>query len=442
MFVYVLNNAGEPLMPTRRLGKVRRMLKSGEAVIVDYELFTIQLTYQTTNYVQDDVTLGVDTGSIHVGLSVTTQKYELYASETDLRSKQIKKRLDKRREERQTRRSRLRYRKPRFNNRIRTKKKGWLAPSMQHRIDSHLRIIDKVSKILPIKIYRVEIGLFDTQKISNPDISGEEYQHGQTFGCDNVKAFVRFRDKNTCQQCKGKSGDNIIQVHHIQHKEHSGPDRPDNLVCLCKTCHDNYHHNGLILKKFSLNKKNAVTLRDDAAMNIIKERVLDGLREMYPDKVVKCTFGYITRFNRNKYNISKSHANDAYVIAKHFNAKPLDYYFKGIQIRRHNRKIHKDKIYKGGVLKKNQAEHFVFGFGLMDRVVYKGIECFVHGRRSSGYFDLRDIDMSRVHDSAPVRDIKLIRHERNIIYKKTFKKIDADSSDEAKDLAVSSACLL
>ena len=186
MFVYVLNNAREPLMPTQRLGKVRRMLKSGKTVIVDYEHFTIKLTYQTTNYVQEDTTLGVDTGSIHVGLSVTTQKYELYASETDLRSKQIKKRLDKKREERRTRRSRLRYRKPRFNNRIRTKKKGWLAPSIQHRIDSHLRIIDKVSKILPIKIYRVEIGLFDTQKISNPDISGEEYQHGQTFGNANV----------------------------------------------------------------------------------------------------------------------------------------------------------------------------------------------------------------------------------------------------------------
>ena len=239
MFVYVLNNAGEPLMPTKRLGKVRRMLKSGKAVIVDYELFTIKLTYQTTNYVQD-ITLGVDTGSIHVGLSATTKKYELYASETDLRSKQIKKRLDKRREERRTRRSRLRYRKPRFNNRIRTKKKGWLAPSMQHRIDSHLRIIDKVSKILPIKIYRVEIGLFDTQKMSNPDISGEEYQHGQTFGCANVKAFVRFRDKNTCQQCKGKSGDKRIEVHHIQPRGQGGSNRPDNLVCLCKTCHDNY----------------------------------------------------------------------------------------------------------------------------------------------------------------------------------------------------------
>ena len=441
MFVYVLNNAGVPLMPTRRLGKVRRMLKSGQAVIVNYEPFTIKLTYQSTNYVQD-ITLGVDAGSIHVGLSATTQKYELYASETDLRSKRIKNLLEKKRKERRMRRSRLRHRKPRFDNCIRSKNKGWLAPSMQHRIDSHIRIIDNVSRMLPIMTYRVEIGLFDTQKMSNPNITSTGYQSGLTLGFANVKAFVRFRDKNTCQQCKGKSGDKRIEVHHIQHKEDHGSDRPDNLICLCKTCHDNHHNHGLKLKKFNLNRKNAVTLRDAAAMNIIKDRVLERLREMYPDKEVKATYGYITRFNRNRYGISKSHANDAYVIAKNFNAIPLEYYFKGIQIRRHNRKIHKDKIYKGGVLKNNQAEHFVFGFGLMDRVMFNGIECFVHGRRSTGYFDLRDIDMSRVHDSAPSKDIRLIRHERNIIYKKMLKRIDADSSSEAKDLAVSSVCLL
>ena len=441
MLVYVQNIAGALLMPTRRLGKVRRMLNSGQAVIVNYEPFTIKLTYQTTNYVQD-VTLGVDLGSVHVGLSATTKKQELYASETDLRSKQIKKNLEKKKAARRTRRSQKRYRQSRFNNRVRSKNKGWLAPSMQHRINSTLRIIDNVSKILPIKIYRVEISLFDIQKLSNPDIAGEEYQHGLMLGFANVKAFVRFRDKNTCQQCKGKSGDKKIEVHHIQHRNDGGSNRPDNLVCLCKTCHDNHHHNGLKLKNFSLNKKNAATLRDAAAMNVIKDRILDGLKKMYPDKEVKVTFGYITRFNRKKYNILKSHANDAFVISKNFNATPLDYYFKGIQIRRHNRKIHKDKIYKGGVLKKNQAEHFVFGFCLMDRVKFKGIECFVHGRRTRGYFDLRDIDMSIVHTDAHIRNIKLLRHERSIIYKKTTKRIVDDSYSEAEDLAFSSANLL
>jgi len=441
MLVYVQNIAGVPLMPTRRLGKVRRMLNSGKAIIVNYEPFTIKLTYETTNYIQD-ITLGVDLGSVHVGLSATTEKQELYASETNLRSKSIKKNLEKKKNARCLRRYRKRYRQPRFNNRVRSKNKGWIAPSMQHRIDSTLHIIDNVSKMLPIKIYRVEIGLFDAQKLSNPDISGEEYQQGDMLGFSNVKTFVRFRDKNTCQQCKGKSGDKRIEVHHIQHRNDGGSNRPDNLVCLCKTCHDNHHHNGLKLKNFSLKKKNAATLRDAAAMNVIKDRILDGLKKMYLDKEVKVTFGYITRFNRKRYNVSKSHANDAFVISKNFGAKLLDYYFKGIQIRRHNRKIHKDKICKGGVLKKNQAEHFVFGFGLMDRVKFNNIECFVYGRRTKGYFDLRDIDNNKIHASAPVRNIKLIRHERSIIYEKKLKRIDADSYSEAEDFAFSSTNLL
>ena len=66
--------------------------------------------------------------------------------------------------------------------------------------------------------------------------------------------------------------------------------------------------------------------------------------------------------------------------------------FKGIQVRRHNRKIFKDNILKGNNRKLNQAPHLVFGFALNDRVKFNGIECFVHGRRSKGYFDLKDID--------------------------------------------------
>ena len=109
---------------------------------------------------------------------------------------------------------------------------------MNHRVNSHIRIVEDVMKILPISKVIIEVGLFDTQKISNPEISGVEYQNGQRKGCDNTKAFVRFRDKNTCQQCGSKEH---IQVHHIQHKEDRGPDRPDNLICLCKSCHGRIH---------------------------------------------------------------------------------------------------------------------------------------------------------------------------------------------------------
>ena len=92
-------------------------------------------------------------------------------------------------------------------------------------------------------------------------------------------------------------------------------------------------------------------------------------------------------------------------------------------------------------MKKNQSEHLVFGFARFDRVRYDGKECFVYGRRTKGYFDLRDIDGTRIHATAPVRKIKLIRHENSIIIKK-IKKDRADSSADAKDVAVSSAHII
>ena len=418
MVVYVLDITGKPLMPTHNFGKVRRMLRNKRAIVVNLFPFVIKLTYVTTTYTQP-IVLGVDAGSVHVGLSASTTKEELFSAEIELRSKEIKKLLEKKKEARCTRRSHLRYRQARFSNRTASKKDGWLPPSIQHRIDSHVRLVEDVTKILPITEIIVEIGIFDAQKISNPEISGEEYQNGQMTGFDNVKAFVRFRDKHKCQQC---GREEHIEVHHIQHREDGGSDRPDNLICLCHKCHYDYHNNGLVLKKFrNLNKKNAVTLRDAAAMNLIKDRILSELRNKFQDIPVRKTYGFITSNNRKKYNIDKSHANDAFIIAKNFNAKPLDDMFKGIQVRRHNRKIHKDNILKGNKRKLNQAPHLVFGFALNDRVKYNGIECFVHGRRSKGYFVLKYIDGNTIHNSVPVKKIKLISHENSIILKRISK---------------------
>ena len=127
--VYVQDIEGKPLMPTTRHGKIRRLLKTKQAVVVNLCPFTIQLTYISDSYKQE-ITLGVDAGTKHVGLSATTKSKELYASEVTLRS-DIVELLSTRRELRRTRRSRLRYRKPRFDNRIKSKREGWLAPSVQ-----------------------------------------------------------------------------------------------------------------------------------------------------------------------------------------------------------------------------------------------------------------------------------------------------------------------
>lgn len=174
--VYVISKDGKPLMPTENHAKVRVFLKEGKAVVVKRTPFTIQLTYETTSYIQD-ISLGVDAGSKHVGISATTEEKVLYEEEVELRNDMVKL-LSDRRELRRARRNRkTRYRKARFDNRKRPE--GWLAPSVRHKIETHLAVIAKVYKILPISKITVETAQFDIQKIKNPDIEGEEYQQGK-----------------------------------------------------------------------------------------------------------------------------------------------------------------------------------------------------------------------------------------------------------------------
>ena len=214
--VYVQNINGQPLMPMKRFGKVHRLLKNKKATVVQRCPFTIRLKYEPETNVIQDITLGVDAGSKTIGLSASTDKKELYASEVTLRN-DIVDLLSTKREYRRARRNRkTRYRKPRFNNRVHSKKEGWLAPSVQNKINTHINIINQISKILPLSKIIVETASFDIQKIKNPDITGTEYQEGEQLNFWNVREYVLFRDNHTCQCCKGKSKDKILNVHHIK----------------------------------------------------------------------------------------------------------------------------------------------------------------------------------------------------------------------------------
>ena len=166
MYVYVLNQNGQPLMPTSRCGKVKRLLKSNKAKVVKRCPFTIQLLYKTTDFTQD-ITLGIDPGSKTIGLSTTTPNKVLYESEVILRN-DIVKLISERRELRRSRRNRkTRYRPPRFSNRRKSKRKGWLPSSILHKINTHLEVIKKIHKILPISKIIIELANFDIQKIKN-----------------------------------------------------------------------------------------------------------------------------------------------------------------------------------------------------------------------------------------------------------------------------------
>ena len=167
MVVYVLNKYGRPLMPCSPC-KARKLLKQGKAKVKRTEPFTIQLLYGSSGYTQD-ITLGIDAGSKHIGVSATTKKKELYAADVEIRNDIVDK-LSTRRQYRRNRRNRkTRYRKPKFQNRVKPKHKGWLAPSIESKIDSHFRVVRDVHKILPVSKIIVETASFDIQKIQNPD---------------------------------------------------------------------------------------------------------------------------------------------------------------------------------------------------------------------------------------------------------------------------------
>ncbi len=395
-------------MPTSRCGKVRRLLDSRKAKVIRRCPFTIRLLYEPEAHVTQPVELGVDAGSKTIGISACCKDRELYASETELRQ-DVTANLSTRRELRRGRRYRkTRYRKPRFDNRVRSKHKGWLAPTAEVKIAGHTKAVKDVMRILPITHITVETASFDVQKIKalredTPAPEGIDYQQGDQLGFWNVREYVLFRDGHTCQCCKGKSKDRVLNVHHIESRK-TGGDAPNNLVTLCESCHKQYHDGKLTLPR---NIQRGGSFRDAAFMGIMRWAFYGRLREMYPE-MVSMTFGYITKNTRIRHGLEKTHTVDARCISGHPDARPLGYWYVQKKVRCHNRQLHKTNTLKDGIRKSNQAPKEVFGFRLFDRVLYGKQECFVFGRRSSGYFDLRTLDGTRVHPSAFYKKLTLL----------------------------------
>ena len=406
--VYVLNKNGVPIMPTRNHAKVRVLLKQGKAKVVKRTPFTIQLLYDSTNYTQP-ISLGVDAGSKVIGLSATTNTKELFASNITIRN-DIVNLLSTRRHNRRTRRShKTRYRQPRFNNRVSSKKQGWLAPSIQNKVETHLTCIKRVYDILPITNIVVEVASFDIQKIKNPSISGVEYQQGEQLNFWNVREYVLHRDNHTCQCCKGKSKDNILNVHHIESRK-TGGNAPNNLITLCETCHTKYHK-GLI--KLPKTIKRGMSFRDAAFMGIMRWAFYNKLKTIYPN--VSLTYGYITKNTRINNHLPKDHYIDARCISGHPLATPLNYVYYQKKVRCHNRQIHKNTFLKGGIRKRNQAPYIVKGFRLFDKVLYQGQECFIFGRRSTGRMDIRLLDGTHINASVGFKKLKLLEPRSNYL---------------------------
>lgn len=405
MLVYVLNKHGKPLMPCKPV-KARILLKQKKAKVVKRTPFTIRLVYGSSGYKQP-VTLGVDSGYSHIGLSAVTDKKEVYAAEVQLRN-DIVKLNSERRQYRRARRSRKTwYRKPRFLNR--KKPDGWLAPSIRHKLDSHIKVIDQISKILPVSQINLEVAAFDIQKINNPDVTGAEYQNGVQKGFWNVREYVLYRDNHTCRHCKGKSKDRILEVHHIESRQ-TGGNSPNNLVTLCKSCHVGYHSG-----KFELKLSKPKGFKAETFMSMVRWKIVNKLRDM--GHTVSHTYGHITKSKRIELGLSKSHINDAFVIAggtNHIERVHLLYMAK--QVRKCNR-----KLFKGARSHlPNISDRIIDGFKRFDKVMWNGIECFIFGRRKTGYFDIRRLDGTKIHSSVSSKKIRKLESASTILVDRIF----------------------
>ncbi|MFX1250469.1 MAG: RNA-guided endonuclease IscB [Promethearchaeota archaeon] len=385
MMVYVLNKQGRPLMPCQPV-IARLLLKQCKAKVKRHTPFTIKLTYELEQEHTQELHTGLDTGSGMCGAAVTNDQDEvLYLSQVYLRN-DIKKKMTQRRQYRRTRRYRkCRYRPKRFNNRKASKRKGRLAPTLTSKLQAHVREIQSIGKILPISLgnLTIESGTFDTHAIKDPNVLTNHwlYQKGEMYGYENIKSYVRARDKHTCQLCKGKIKDPRLECHHLIPRTDGGTDISANLITLCKSCHDQVHDG---IKQISSRTIKASITRNVHAtqMNIIRCQLMC----LFPQ--AQETLGCITKIDRKVLGFPKTHYFDAVAIASQ--GKPVTFKQSYVLVKRCV-PAGDYQQQKGKRSEQPVPRAKIRGFRKYDKVRYQGREYFIKGRMSTGYAVLMDI---------------------------------------------------
>ena len=323
MAVFVVNRRKKPLMPTSEK-RAKQLLKKGRAVVINMYPFTIRLRDRLGGEVQP-VCIKIDPGSQHTGVVVGLEKESLN-TETGERTKKLKilnlfqinhrgktisTNLTSRGQKRRRRRNNLRYRKARFDNR--KKPQRWLAPSLQHRVDTIMSFVNRLAKILPLTEISMELVRFDMQKMENPEISGVEYQQGELLGYE-VREYILEKWNRTCAYCNAEQVP--LEVEHIVPRSKGGSHKISNLTLACRACNQKKGSESIkvflekkpeLLQKIqSLAKK---PLKDAAAVNSTRFELSNQLKEF--GVPVEYSSGGRTKFNRSKLSIPKTHALDA-----------------------------------------------------------------------------------------------------------------------------------
>ncbi len=316
MAVYVLDRHGKTLMPCSEK-RARLLLERGRARVHRLMPFVIRLTdrKQVESRLQPLV-LKVDPGSRYTGIALARLQAKsvsvLSLMELVHRGAAIRKALEQRAGHRRRRRSQnLRYRKARFDNR--TRSVGWLAPSLQHRVDTTLAWVQRLRRWAPISELAVERVKFDMQAMHNPEISGVEYQQGELAGYE-VREYLLEKWGRCCAYCGAEN--TPLEIEHIQARSNGGSDRVSNLTLACHPC--NQRKANLPVELFLKGKPELLArikarakapLRDAAAVNATRNSLFNAL--LATGLPVATGTGAQTKYNRRRLGIPKTHALDA-----------------------------------------------------------------------------------------------------------------------------------
>ena len=332
MAVFVLDQHQKPLMPCSEK-RARLLLARGRARVHRLIPFTIRVVdRRVAKSTLQPLEIKIDPGSKTSGLAlvrnsesvdgatgeITTTAHVLNLFELIHRGFQISKALTARSQMRRRRRSaNLRYRAPRFLNR-KNKGKGWLAPSLQHRVDTTLSWVTRIRNVAPVTHLAQELVRFDMQQLENPEIAGVEYQQGELAGYE-VREYLLEKWQRQCAYCDASNVP--LQIEHICPKARGGSNRVSNLALSCAPCNLKKAAQDITLflakdpkRLASIQAQAKRPLRDAAAVNATRWKLLNTLKAT--GLMVRTGSGGLTKFNRTRLGIPKTHALDAVCVGE------------------------------------------------------------------------------------------------------------------------------
>ena len=370
-YIYVRSASGKPLMPTTREGHVRRLLNAGKARIACHVPLTIQLLYNIPEEENSKTPLygGGDPGRTNIGAAAVSSsgnvllKVHVTSCNKDVPKHMADRKAHRsasRRGERLVRKRRAAknhtttefpegrilpgYEEPvmlkdiinteaRFNNQKRPL--GWLMPTARQLVDTYLHVVDEVCRLLPITDWTLEANKFAFMALEDGSWYGVDFMNGRMKGYKDTRSYVSAIQEGKCAVC----GKTIEHFHHIRPRSKGGSDLPENIVGLCKACHEGVHLKKISLAEIGKKKKYSAL----SVLNQAIPYIYQGLADRFGEEHVHLCAGYQTQQYREDHHISKEHENDAVCIAA-IGAKLKDIHdntkaYEIRQFRRHDRSI-------------------------------------------------------------------------------------------------------